>query len=202
LRTTTWRLESIIQAEDAVTVSLFTESDENTRKWWPADFRLVHRATFGSELCLELVVKNTGSTSFQFEEALHTYFRVGQIEKVLLQGLDAVAYLDKTDANRKKTQQGSVVITSETDRVYLNTQGAIMLEDQALRRRIVLAKENSFTTVVWNPWVEKAKAMSDFGEAEWKQMVCIEASNVMDFAVILAPGQQHRMKATLQLASF
>ena len=30
--------------------------------------------------------------------------------------------------------------------------------------------------------------MSDFGDAEWKQMICIEASNVAGFAVALLPG--------------
>jgi glucose-6-phosphate 1-epimerase len=202
VRTTAWQLESIVQAGDAVTVSMFTESNKNTKQWWPADFHLVHRATFGSELNLELVVRNTGATSLRFEEALHTYFRVGKIEKARLQGLNTVPYLDKTDLNRKKTQQGPIVIASETDRVYLNTKGAVELEDQALRRRIGVAKENSFTTVVWNPWVEKAKGLSDFGDAEWMQMICIETSNVSDFAVELMPGQEHRMKAIVRVADF
>jgi D-hexose-6-phosphate mutarotase len=127
---------------------------------------------------------------------------VGQIEKALVQGLSAVDYVDKADSNRKKTQQDPIKITSETDRVYLNTRGPIALEDYALRRRVDLAKENSFTTVVWNPWVEGAEAMPDFGDAEWKQMICIEASNVSDFAVVLAPRQQHQMKATFRLADF
>jgi glucose-6-phosphate 1-epimerase len=200
VRTKTWQLESIVQAEDAVTVSMFTESNDETRRWWPADFHLVHRATFGPELNLELAVRNTGATSLRFEEALHTYFRVGPIEKVRLQGLNAVHYVDKTDSNRKKTQQGPIVIASETDRVYLNTQSAIDLEDAGLRRRLTVAKENSFTTVVWNPWVEKAKAMSDFGDSEWAQMLCIETSNVSDFAVELAPGQQHKMQTIVRVA--
>ena len=201
VRTKAWQLESIVQAGDAVTVSMFTESNDDTKRWWPADFQLVFRTTFGSELNLELVVRNTGATSLRFEEALHTYFRVGQIEKAQLQGLNAVHYVDKTDSNRKKIQQGSIVIVSETDRVYLNTKGAIELEDQALRRRIGVAKENSLTTVVWNPWAEKAKAMSDFGDAEWTQMICIETCNVSDLAVELAPGQQHRMKALVRVVT-
>jgi D-hexose-6-phosphate mutarotase len=127
---------------------------------------------------------------------------VGHIEKARLQGLNMVHYLDKTDSNRKKTQQGPIVIASETDRVYLNTKGAIELEDHDLGRRITVAKENSFTTVVWNPWVEKAKALSDFGDAEWMQMVCIETSNVSNSAVELAPGQQHRMKAIVRVVDF
>jgi glucose-6-phosphate 1-epimerase len=202
VRTTAWQLESIVGVGDAVTVSMFTQSNEQTKRWWHGDFHLIHRATFGSELSLELVVRNTGAKSFRFEEALHTYFRVGQIEKVRLQGLDAVDYLDKPDSNRKKTQQGLIEIVSETDRVYLNTTGALSLEDESLRRRIRVAKENSSTTVVWNPWIEKAKSLSDFGDAEWKQMLCIETSNVADFAVELSPGQQHTMRSVVRIADW
>jgi len=200
VRTTAWQLESIVQAGDAVIVSMFTDSNDDTRKWWPADFHLIYRATFGSELNLELVARNTGAASLRFEEALHAYFRVGKIEQTRLQGLDAIHFLDKTDLNRRKTQQGPIVIVSETDRVYLNAKDVVELENHALGRRIGVAKENSLTTVVWNPWVEKAKAMSDFGDAEWEQMVCIETSNVSDFSVELAPGQQHSMRAIVRLA--
>jgi glucose-6-phosphate 1-epimerase len=202
VRTKGWQLESIVQDGEAVTISLFTESDESTKRWWPADFHLAYRATFGAELSLELVLTNTGSAALRFEEALHTYFRVGDIEKARLLGLDGVAYLDKTDRNREKVQAGPLTIVSETDRIYLNTSHAIELEDQALRRRVRLARENSRTAVVWNPWVQKAKALSDFGDAEWTQMICIETSNVSAFAVDLAPGQQHHMKAIIHVADW
>jgi glucose-6-phosphate 1-epimerase len=197
VRTKAWQLESIVQNEDALTVTMHTASDESTRKWWPADFQLVHRATFGRELSQELVLANTGTTPLRFEEALHAYFRVGQIDKVRLQGLDAMNYLDKPDQNREKVQHGPISIESETDRVYLNTKNAIELEDHAFNRRIRVAKENSFTTVVWNPWVAKAKAMSDFGDDEWMHMVCIETSNVAGLAMDLEPGQKHGMRALI-----
>jgi D-hexose-6-phosphate mutarotase len=178
---------------------MFTESNDDSNRWWPAGFHLTYHAAFGSHLKLELVVKNTGTASFRFEEALHSYFRVGQIEEVQLEGLDNVHYLDKTDSNRKKTQQGPIVIVSETDRVYLNTKGAIELKDISLPRRVSVAKENTFTTVVWNPWVTKAKALSDFGDDEWKQMVCIETGNVGGFSVELMPGAEHQMQSSVRL---
>ena len=202
VRTRAWQLESIAQVGGAVTVSMFTESDEGTKRWWPAEFRLVHRATFGSELSLELVVTNTGGTSLRFEEALHAYHRVGNIEKTRVRGLDTVHYFDKTDSNRKKMQHGEIVIVSETDRVYLDTRDPIELEDPVLRRRTRVTKENSRTTVVWNPWVQKAHSLSDFADDEWMQMICIESSNVSDFAVDLAPGQQHKMKALVRVVNF
>jgi glucose-6-phosphate 1-epimerase len=202
VRTQAWQLESIVHVGAAVTVSMFIESNEGTRRWWPAEFRLVHRVTFGSELSLELVVTNTGKTSLRFEEALHAYHRVGNIENARVRGLDTVHYIDKTDSHQKKMQHGEIAIASETDRVYLNTAGAIELEDPVLHRRTRLTKENSRTTVVWNPWVDKARSLSDFADDEWMKMICIETSNVSDFAVDLAPGQQHKMKALVRVADF
>jgi glucose-6-phosphate 1-epimerase len=202
VRTKVWQLESIAQAGDAVTVSMFTESNEDTKRWWPADFRLVYRVTFASELRLELVATNTGKTSLRFEEALHAYHRVGNVLQTRLGGLSTVHYIDKTDANRKKTQQGEIAIVSETDRVYLDTSDAIEMEDPVSHRRTHVAKENSRTTVVWNPWVQKAHSLTDFADDEWMQMICIETSNVSDFAVELAPGQQHTMKALVRVTDF
>jgi glucose-6-phosphate 1-epimerase len=200
VRTKSWQLESIEQTGDTVTVSMFTASDPSTKAWWPADFRLMHRVTFGPELTLELVMTNTGSASLRFEEAMHTYHRVGDVAEARVSGLNGVSYLDKTDAYREKTQQGDVVIEAETDRVYLNTQHPLALRDPVLHRRIEVTKENSRTTVVWNPWVQNARKLADLGEDQWKQMLCIETSNVGNFAVELAPGQQHSMKATVRVA--
>jgi glucose-6-phosphate 1-epimerase len=201
VRTEEWRLESMSQAGRAVTVSMFTESDEATKKWWPADFRLVYRVTFGPELGLELQMTNTGKTRLRFEEALHAYHRVGNIQEARLRGLHGVQYLDKTDSNRKKMQQGEIAITSETDRIYLDTTGAVELDDPGMHRATHVLKENSRTTVVWNPWIQKAQALSDLGDDEWTQMICIESSNVSSFAVDLAPGQQHTMKARMRVAN-
>jgi glucose-6-phosphate 1-epimerase len=197
VRTKSWQLDAIEHSGDAVTVSMSTASDETTKGWWSADFRLVYRATFGPELRLQLELHNTGVSALRFEEALHSYHRVGDVREASLQGLDAVHYLDKTDAYKEKVQQGDVRITDETDRVYLNTTSAVALRDPVLRRRIHIAKENSFTTVVWNPWVEKAKAMSDLADDEWTRMLCVETSNVLGYAVDLSPGQQHQMGAVI-----
>ena len=199
VRTRAWQLERISQVEDGTRVSMFTESSQDTKRWWPSDFHLAYHVTFSSELELELVATNTGKTPFRFEEALHTYHRVEDIRKVRLKGLGSVPYLDKTDSNRKKIQTGEITIASETDRVYLGTAGTIELEDPGLRRHTHVQKENSRSTVIWNPWAQKAHSMSDFGGDEWVQMICIETTNVADFAVDLAPGEQHTMRSTVRV---
>ena len=188
-----WTLESIVQAGDAVTVSMSTESNDNTKKWWPADFHLVHRATFGSELIMELEVRNTGAGHSGSRKHCTPISESDKSTRCGCRVCRHVDYVDKTDSNRKKTQQGS-------NRDHVGNRPRLPQHPGCNRIgrwrtavvAISVAKENSLTTVVWNPWIEKAKALSDFGDDEWMKMICIEASNVADFAVVLSPASSTR----------
>jgi glucose-6-phosphate 1-epimerase len=200
VRTKSWQLASLTQKGDAVVAELETSSNDDTRKWWPYDFHLLHRVTVGANLTMELVVTNTGSTPLRFEEALHSYHRVGEVHGVRVAGLDGTAFLDNTDGNREKTQQGDIVLTKPTDNAYLRTQSALELIDPTLQRCIRIEKQHSGTTIVWNPSEQGAKALADLGDDEWKTMLCIEASNILGSAVELAPGKQHVMTATISVS--
>jgi glucose-6-phosphate 1-epimerase len=202
VRTKPWKLEAITHADSNVTVALSTAADEATRKYWLGDFHLLFCVTFGEQLRLELIVTNHGSLSFQFEEALHSYYRVGNAEKVRVRGLSGASYIDKTDARKEKHQRGDVTLTGETDRVYHGTSSSVEIEDPVLRRRILVAKEDSRETVVWNPWSQKAGAMADLGADEWRQFVCVETANVGDRGVTLGEGQAHTMSALISVNSF
>ncbi len=196
-----WDLESIRQEAAGVTVCLRLQDDEASRGFWPHAFLLRQRVTFGAELTMALELTNTGTASLTAEEALHTYFAVGDVRQVRIRGLSGVDYLDKTDHARPKRQEGAITITAETDRVYLNTVGAVTVEDPVKRRRIVVSKEHSRGTVVWNPWIAKAKAMPDFGDEEWPGMLCVETCNVAAHGVTLAQGQTHVMTARIAVAT-
>jgi glucose-6-phosphate 1-epimerase len=200
VRIKSWQLESIVEDDSGVAVSMSTESDEQTRRWWPGDFRLMYRVVFGPELTMELTCTNTGKTSLRFEEALHTYNRVSDIANVRLQGLDAVRFLDNTDSNRAKVQHGDVTIALTTDNAFVGTQSDVDLIDPGLRRHIRLKKANSLTTVVWNPWREGAARLADLTDGEWTQFLCVEASNILTASVNLAPGAEHKMTAVLSPA--
>lgn len=41
-----------------------------------------------------------------------------------------------------------------------------------------------FLKVVWNPWINKAKAMSDFGDEEYRIMICVEVGYVKNRCVL------------------
>lgn len=201
VRTREWRLDSVKAEGESVVVALSTQDDESTQRWWPHAFRLVHILSIGSALHLQLKVTNTGNTPFRFEEALHTYFRVSQAENVRVRGLDRVKYLDNVDSNREKMQSGDLTFSGKTDNAYLDVPGAAELLDPASRRTLRTEKENSATTVVWNPWQEGAAPLSDLGDEEWRQFACVEASNILRSAISLAPGHEHKMQATLSLVA-
>lgn len=201
VRTKAWDLESIEANGGDVKVSLGTESSAETSKWWPHEFRLVCRATFGAQLKIELTVSNTGASAFSFEEALHAYFRVGDVEHVAIRGLDSTRYIDKVDQRAVKMQSGDLRITAETDRVYLDTEQAIELTDTDGLRLIRIHKQKSRNTVLWNPWAQKAASMHDLGAGEWKSFVCVETANAGETTVRVDPGQSHSMTAFIEVAA-
>jgi glucose-6-phosphate 1-epimerase len=82
----------------------------------------------------------------------------------------------------------------------LNIHDSLELVDPELHRRIRITKDNSLTTAIWNPWRQGAQLLSDLGDDEWQQMVCVEASNVLECSVKLVPREQHSMKAIIGVA--
>ena len=201
VRAKSWQLEGITHADHDVTVALSTSFDETSRKTWFGDFHLLFCVTFGEQLRLELMVTNHGTSSFRFEEALHSYFRIGNVAAAKLRGLNGTVYVDKTEAQREKHQHNDLVLCAETDRIYRNTLATVEIEDPATRRRLVVAKENSRDTVVWNPWSDKAKGMSDLGADEWRHFVCVETCNIGDHAVTLQSAQTHTMTALVSVGA-
>jgi glucose-6-phosphate 1-epimerase len=204
-RTRQWTLRSVDHdtATSVVTLSLALADDDATRLLWPHAFEAVHTVAIGPALGMALAVRNTGSSPFTFEAALHTYLSIGDVRRVTVTGLGGRDFVDNMDGRQLKTQPPEpITFTAETERIYLATPDAVTVTDPAApggsRRAITVGKDGSLATVIWNPWVTKAKAMPDFGDEEWPAMVCIETANIAGHAITLAPGQRHVMRADLR----
>jgi glucose-6-phosphate 1-epimerase len=200
-----WNLKSSQRSSDgSVRVVLTLESDASTQDLWPHPFSLRMTFTVGSflELMLEVQGPGPGAPSFTFEEAFHTYLRVGDVRQITVEGLENTGYIDKVDSGTKKNQPSEPIrISGETDRVYLKTQSTCRVRDPVFERSLLVEKENSSSTVVWNPWIGKARAMPDFGDEEWPQMICIETANVGEGAIQLEGDRTHCMRARIRLTS-
>ncbi|NOT18194.1 MAG: D-hexose-6-phosphate mutarotase [Sulfuriferula sp.] len=199
VRTRMWAVRSTTQTADGVVVKLGITDDAETRAIWDYAFDLELAVTVGATLTMALVTKNTGDTPFTITDALHTYFRVGDIDATIVQGLDGVRYLDKVLDFTEHTQQGDVLFSGETDRVYVNTQSTCVINDTANARNIHVAKSGSDTTVVWNPWSEKEKGFADMAAGEYQQMLCVETCNAADDKITIAPQQTHSLVAVVSL---
>ncbi len=197
-----WQVESVAIDGDEIVIAVFRlKANSRTRALWPHDFALRYRVVIGRALTLTLEVENTGTEPFTFENALHTYFAVGDVRETATTGLEDAEYVDKTDGLKRKNQgREPIRITQETDRVYENTRKTCVVDDPKLKRRITVEKSGSQTTVVWNPWVAKAAAMTDFGHDEWPGMLCIETANAGANTITLDAGKTHSMRAVITSA--
>jgi glucose-6-phosphate 1-epimerase len=198
-RTREWAVESVEHANNgSVAVTLAFEDDDATRGTWPHAYRVRHRVVFGKRLEMTLEVENRSDQPFQFEEALHTYLLVGDVAQASIDGLGGSVYIDKIDEmQRKSLGAGPLRLDGTTDRVFLDTRSTCIVADPVLTRRIVVEKTGSATTVVWNPWHEKASTMADLGDDQWRLMLCVEAANAADNAVHLASGERHAMRVVI-----
>lgn len=194
-RTVNWSLnESRLLDDGRIYLVFILDGDTMPRDMWPHNCELQLQMSIGDTLDLSLVTTNTDKQAITISEALHTYFAVGDVRRVQIQGLDNTAYLDKVDGFLQKHQRGAITINSEVDRVYVDTDSECVIEDSHWQRRIHIQKRGSRSTVVWNPWQEKANTMGDLGEQGYLYMLCVESANAMHNAINLAPGERHALE--------
>ncbi|HKX61975.1 MAG TPA: D-hexose-6-phosphate mutarotase [Verrucomicrobiae bacterium] len=162
---------------------------------WPP-FAAYYIVTVTDQLALELVVVNASADqTFTFENCLHTYCAVGDINSVTVLGLKGVSYQDKVDHFTQKTETNdSIRISSEVDRVFLDTASPIEIHDPSLKRIVRIEKSGSQSTVIWNPWVTKSQQIPDFGTDEFRRMLCVETGNVDQNRITLPPGEAAVLK--------
>ena len=196
-RRTEWKVISTKAMPDGATkIALGLHLNKTTEGMWPYPSRLRCTITVGAQLEIELTTENTGIETFVVSEALHTYFSVGDVSEVILHGLENTHYKDKLTAFSDKKQIDSLSFDAEIDRVYYNTEAECVIEDRQLQRKIYITKSGSASTVVWNPWIERAAQMGDMGEGGYLNMLCVESGNAMINTVTIAPGESHRLHVT------
>jgi glucose-6-phosphate 1-epimerase len=181
-------------ADGGSQLELLLQNDAQTQTLFPYAFAARLRVAFGKTLGLELAVSNTSQQSFSFEEALHSYFCVADVEQASVLGLQGASYADKVQGMARFTESASELrLSAETDRVYDST-ATCTIRDLKAGRALRIEKAGSAATVVWNPWAEKAAQMSDLGADAWPRMLCVESANVGTSRILLGPGESHSLR--------
>lgn len=197
-RTRFWTLAGDEENESGVRLLFTLTDDVDTRRLWPHSFRLELEMRIGRELHLALRMLNTGTEAFTITGALHTYLAVGDIHQVRIDGLDGTEYLDTTATPPRvcRQEEGGVVFAEEVDRNYLSS-AAVTVRDAAQDRVLTVRGGGSACTVVWNPWIAKARALADLPDGDYLRFVCVETANAWRDAVVIPPGQSHTLATTV-----
>jgi D-hexose-6-phosphate mutarotase len=199
-RVKTWDLKEFAPAPDGSVSVRFRLPDCPEASAFTA-FTADYIVTVNQSLTLQLIITNQSrDAEFTFENCLHTYFDVGDVTAISINGLKGLSYLDTVAGVLEKTESSEAVrIASEVDRLYLNATGTVEILDPRLGRKIRVEKQGSASTVVWNPWIAKARRMPDFGDEEYARMICVESGNVASNSISLAPGGSSTL--TVKLSS-
>lgn len=199
-RNSMWQIsETTCNADEESVITLTLTDSANSRTLWPHSFILSLQITIGESLGLTLTTRNTSQQSFTITQALHSYFQVGDIQQVSVEGLSGVTYLDKVDNFASKQQEGAIKVNSEVDRIYTDFSGRLLIEDSALNRQIQISSDGSQTSVVWNPWSEICAGMADLDDDAYRHFICAETANAADDIVTIAAGESYRIHASYRI---
>uniref|UniRef100_A0A0D3GB06 glucose-6-phosphate 1-epimerase n=1 Tax=Oryza barthii TaxID=65489 RepID=A0A0D3GB06_9ORYZ len=180
-------------------VDLILKPSEDDLKCWPHGFEFRLRVSLTKDGNLSLVsrIRNVNGKPFSFSFGYHTYLSVSDISEVRIEGLETLDYLDNLSQRERFTEQGdAITFESEVDRVYVSSPNVIAVLDHEKKRTFVIRKEGLPDVVVWNPWEKKSKNIVDFGDEEYKQMLCVDAA-AAERQITLKPGEEWTGKLEL-----
>ncbi|RMF17523.1 MAG: D-hexose-6-phosphate mutarotase [Gammaproteobacteria bacterium] len=180
------------------------------------EFSLRHRAgnvsllvavqvRFGSVLEVTVSTYNGGQAEFALTTALHTYLPVADIRRAQVSGLGGRRALDTCRGWTEGHLEDPLRIDRETDWICTHAPEHVTLVDpagaNAIRVGIRADLEGQpipHSLVVWNPWEDKARRLSQFRDEDYRHMLCLEAALAADNSAILTPGQQLNLTTTLE----
>ena len=189
------------------------------------DCKLTYRIRLqAQQLTTQLIVENTGTDAFDFQALLHTYLRADITAAAggaagsgaSVHGLGGYAITDKVsgDSGHVQSYDEDVTLTEKTgelDCVFIHpddhpTLHAIVntgIVQQAAAPKVRIEAAGmvdetpvAISAVVWNPGPTKAAAMSDLGDMEYKNMICVEPG-MIGHVPLLAPGKQARLTQSI-----
>ncbi|RLM26853.1 D-hexose-6-phosphate mutarotase [Brenneria alni] len=168
-----WEFTSHSEDENGVQLAFTLRDSAQTRASWPHEFILIARFKLGKTCRIELEAHG----DYSITSALHTYFHIGDISKIKISGLGE-QFIDKVNQGKLASQQGDLVFTDRTDRIYTHPQDISVINDPALQRTIEVHHTNHSDVVSWNPGAELSHTISDMTDDGYKTFVCVETARV------------------------
>lgn len=193
-------METSVKQDGTIKLILGLHNNSETTALWPHSFSAKIIIEVGKQLDITLCCTNTGNDPIIVGGALHSYFAVSHIHNIGIKGLKDTVYYAffEKEANNKQEEE-ILKISKEENRRYINHTCDCLIDDSQWNRKIKIAKRGSKVTVVWNPYSETVKTMSDIPVEGYLNFVCVEAVNAYSDVAELKPGETHCLTAVLCL---
>jgi glucose-6-phosphate 1-epimerase len=197
-----WTLLGCASRSDGSTwVSFSLADDASSCALWPHAFALRVEIGIGSTLTVALTTYNPAETPCRITQGLHAYFKVGDATRLTVRGLEGCRYIDKAvgAGDAIIQQDGVVTVSAEVNRIYEDVPASLTIDDPVLARRIHIDSDNCRTCVVWNPWIESARAMNDLDDQDYQGFICVETVNAAYEVIEIPPQGEYRLAATYRI---
>jgi len=149
------------------------------------DWTVTLDAELGAGLKLRLSTRHQDSEPCQLSHALHAYWRVSDVARVALLGLDGAAGRDLLTRSDCR-QQGELRIEEGCHRIFRH-RGVLQLQDLAWQRRLLIDTRGGANSVVWHPG---SRPLTDVGWNEALGFLCVEAASCGADSLTLQPGEE------------
>ena len=150
---------------------------------------------FHHSCSISLSTTNHANVELSFGAALHSYFKVPNVQQLSVEGL-ANSFFDKVDGQFKQGER-TLHIDAETDRVYKCNESSSFVElidTQGTNYKQSISCLGAPDLVVWNPWQAKSKTRIDRPNEAHLDMLCVEAA--IAEPISLPAGQSHTLSQT------
>ncbi|NTS76974.1 D-hexose-6-phosphate mutarotase [Catenovulum sp. SM1970] len=157
---------------------------------------LTQTLTFDEQIEIKLTTKNTGTQSYEFSAALHTYFNVGDIQNTELHGLVNSHYIAEATNWESVDAPKLYRFREQTDRVHIDRCEHAEIESPIHTYELTHSGNNSL--IVWNPWQEVSEQTPGMGAEVWKGMLCVEPAAFKPY-LNLKSGESHSLQQIIKI---
>jgi glucose-6-phosphate 1-epimerase len=164
-RNVNWTVKKM--TDDMVELELLPS--DYTKAMWDKDFQVSFTVSLDKDqLNTNMVVKNNGSDSYDFQAALHSYFTVSALDNLEITGsFKGKEFINKIANENQTEERDAITISEEYDRVYKGVNDPVLNDKGTGKALHVLNTAGWEDTVLWNPYGNEGMGYNNF--------VCVES---------------------------
>jgi len=198
-RFATWETLELNRTKTATELRLGLPGPQETRAGEVIPLEAELRVRLGDSLTLELITRNPSDRPHTLEHCFHAYFKVGDVTRIQINGLEGTKVQDnRRPGSPRETQSRPVSVNGPAARIYRPFPDTVTVADPVLGRRITLSAAEAAQLVLWNAGPLREENGRPTGEAEWRTQLALEPLCGLENAITIAPGDEARLSLEIQ----